>query len=251
MLEGGLLLVPLAEWAGLFMMIVARLSPVVFMMPGIGEQAIPVRVRLAVLLGFSIALLASGFVSAPSLSPFSNYLIVLLGELVIGFVVGVSLRAMLWVLSIAGSIIAQSIGLAQFLGVALQTEAQTITSNLLTLTGAAVLLTANFHVLVFSGIVNLYRVTPMSALGQPDVGFVVESLFSAFGFAVTLSWPFVLANLIYNICLGFINKAMPQMMVAFVGAPFMVGAGMTFLTVSAISLFFVWQDRAPQILGFG
>ncbi|MCR9196839.1 MAG: flagellar biosynthetic protein FliR, partial [Hyphomonas sp.] len=71
---------------------------------------------------------------------------------------------------------------------------------------------------------------------------------AAFAFAIMLSWPFVAMNLLYNICLGFINKAMPQMMVAFVGAPFLVGAGLFLLAVSIGSLLMVWQERIMQLI---
>jgi len=241
---------PLTDWAALYMIVVARLSAVIFLMPGIGEQVMPVRIRLALLLGASLALASSGLVSVPNIAPISGYLTLLVSELTIGLVLGVGMRGLLWILSIVGAIVAQSIGLAQFLGVALQTEAQTIVANLLSITGAAALLTMNFHVLAFVTIADLYRETPVGVLIGFDPGLTTDALFASFGFAVMLSWPFILANLIYNICLGFINKAMPQLMVAFVGAPFMVGAGLFLLMVSVISLFFVWQDRAPALFGW-
>ncbi|MEM6410062.1 MAG: flagellar biosynthetic protein FliR [Pseudomonadota bacterium] len=247
----GVEFLPLADWVTMFMAVLARLSPVIFLMPGIGEEAIPARVRLALLISLSLTISSMGVVDPISMSAGPGYIELLFGELLIGFVFGVSLRAMLWILNSVGAIVAQSIGLAQFLGVALQTEAQTITANLLSIAGAALLLTANFHVAVFANIMKIFESVPAHSLQNADIDFIIRALFDAFNFAITLSWPFVLASLIYNICLGFINKAMPQMMVAFVGAPFMVGAGLILLTVSALSLFFVWLERAPAIMGLG
>ena len=43
-------MIPLADWIAEYMIVVARLSFVIFLMPGIGEQVIPVQVR-ALLLG--------------------------------------------------------------------------------------------------------------------------------------------------------------------------------------------------------
>ena len=153
-------------------------------------------------------------------------------------------------LTIAGTVIAQSIGLAQFLGVALENEAQTVTSNLLSMAGTVVLLTANYHVAVVDGLMRLYSEIPLGQLTQVSWPMVFANFYSALNFALMLAWPFVAANLFYNICLGFINKALPSLMVAFVGAPFMVGAGVMLLAISIAGMLVVWKDRALQVIGW-
>jgi len=241
-------------WAALslfgsqFFIVLARLSLVIFMLPGIGEQVIPVRVRVLVLLSLSLAFTSMGIVTPVPILPLGGFLSVIVGEIAIGFCLGVSLRLAIWILSIVGSVVAQSIGLAQFLGVGLETEAQTLTSNLLGMAGAAILLTANYHVSAFESFVRLYGQVPMGGYGLIELSALIEAFFAAFNFALNLAWPFVTVSLIYNISLGFINKAMPQLMVAFVGAPFMVGAGVFILTVSVTSLLLVWKDRLPDFV---
>lgn len=243
-------LVPLAAWAAAFMIVVARLSFVVFFMPGIGEQVIPVQMRLLLLLGMATAYASSGIIQPTEFSPIPQYVALMAGEILIGLFLGVSLRVCIWILNIAGSIIAQSIGLAQFLGVALDTEAQTLTANILSMAGAAILITADYHVSVFVAFIDLYHTVPVGGHTNLEHGFFIEGLVSGFSFAVLLAWPFVTVNLIYNIALGFINKALPQMMVAFVGAPFMVGAGLFLLSVSIISLMLMWKERVPGLAGW-
>lgn len=239
-----------SSWVALFMLVVARLSLIVFFIPGIGEQTVPARVRLAVLLVVSLALTSNGVAEAPSFTPLSGYFGLMLGEVAIGFFLGASLRLAIWMLSIAGSVIAQSIGLAQFLGVALDQEAQTLTANLLSLAGAAILLTANFHVHVLAGIVRLYADVPLGGLGLLDWEMMAGNFFATLNFALLLAWPFVAVNLLYYICLGFINKALPQLMVAFVGAPFLVSAGAALLAISVTAMLLVWKERALQVIGW-
>jgi len=242
--------VPLADWAAAYMLVIARFSPIVFMMPGIGEQIIPVRIRLQFLLALAFLFTAGQIVPPASFVPFTSYFELMMGELFLGAILGVSLRVVIWALSVSGSIIAQSIGLSQFLGVAIEHEAQTITSNILIMAGAAVLLTANYHVAVVGSLVEMYGdFPPGNALGF-EYSELSLNIFQAFNFAVLLAWPFVAVNLIYNICLGFINKALPQLMVAFVGAPFMVGSGLILLTVASASLLYAWKSRAPQLMGW-
>ena len=237
-------------WMVLFMTVIARLSFVVFMMPGIGDQVISARTRLFVLLGMSAAIASTGVVEAPD-APGIGDLVMLLGsEVVIGFGLGALLRLSVWMLTIAGTVIAQSIGLAQFLGVALEHEAQTVTSNMLALAGTTILLTANYHVAVVDGLMGLYTEIPLGEVAQVSWPMIFDSFFKALSFALMLAWPFVAANLLYNICLGFINKALPSLMVAFVGAPFMVGAGVMLLAISIAGMLIIWKDRALQVIGW-
>ena len=97
---------------------------------------------------------------------------------------------------------------------------------------------------------TIYNDIPAGALGELEPMFLIERGFEAFAIAIMLAWPFVAVNLLYNICLGFINKALPSLMVAFVGAPFMIGAGILLLAFSISTILVVWADKAPAIIGW-
>lgn len=240
----------LAPLLAMFLLVVARLSFVIFFMPGIGEQVVPVQLRLMVLLAIAMAMASTGVVAIPSITPLSGYGALLLSEITIGFCLGAILRVSVWMLSIAGTIISQSIGLSQLLGVALEREAQSLTASMLSMAGTAILLTADFHLNAIASLMRLYTDIPVGALSALDWDLLIERSFSAVGFAVLLAWPFVAVNLLYNICLGFINKALPQLMVAFVGAPLMIGGGTILLALSVGGLLVVWKDRVVQIVGW-
>ena len=240
----------LAPLLAMFLLVVARLSFVIFFMPGIGEQVVPVQLRLMILLAIAMAMASTGVVAVPSLESLSGYGAILLSELTIGFCLGAILRVSVWMLSIAGTIISQSIGLSQLLGIALEREAQSLTGSMLSMAGTAILLTADFHLNAIASLMRLYGEIPVGALSALDWDLLIQRSFSAVGFAVLLAWPFVAVNLLYNICLGFINKALPQLMVAFVGAPLMIGGGTILLALSAVGLLVVWKDRVIQIVGW-
>ena len=240
----------LAPLLAMFLLVVARLSFVIFFMPGIGEQVVPVQLRLMILLAIAMAMASTGVVAVPSLESLSGYGAILLSELTIGFCLGAILRVSVWMLSIAGTIISQSIGLSQLLGIALEREAQSLTGSMLSMAGTAILLTADFHLNAIASLMRLYSDIPVGALSALDWDLLIQRSFSAVGFAVLLAWPFVAVNLLYNICLGFINKALPQLMVAFVGAPLMIGGGTILLALSAVGLLVVWKDRVIQIVGW-
>ena len=55
-------------------------------------------------------------------------------------------------------------------------------------------------------------------------------------------------SVIYNLTLGVINKAMPQLMVAFVGAPVITFGAIALLLVSAPLLLSVWLQAFEAFL---
>ncbi|MCR9270616.1 MAG: flagellar biosynthetic protein FliR [Hyphomonadaceae bacterium] len=238
----------LSHWVAQFIVTVARLSFVIALIPGIGEQMIPAQVRVYLLLGLAAAISGLGITDYVLPDNLTDFGIVIVTELLLSLFLGIGLRVVIWTLNIAGSVIAQSIGLAQPLGVALENESQTATANLLSMAGAALLFSMNFHVQVISSWIELYDTIPIGGSSWIAQAFLFDSIYAAFAFAILLAWPFVAMNLLYNVCLGFINKAMPQMMVAFVGAPFLVGAGMFLLAVSIAAMLMVWQDQIAQLI---
>ncbi|MEL6859738.1 MAG: flagellar biosynthetic protein FliR [Pseudomonadota bacterium] len=238
----------LSHWVAQFVLTVARLSFVIALLPGIGEQVIPAQIRVYLLLGLSAAISGLGITNYVLPDSLTDIGIVVVTELLLSLFLGIGLRVVIWSLNIAGSVIAASMGLSQPLGVALENESQTATANLLSMAGAALLFSMNFHLQVISSWISLYDSIPVGGQSWIAQAFLFDSIYAAFAFAVLLAWPFVAMNLLYNICLGFINKAMPQMMVAFVGAPFLVGAGMFLLAVSIGAMLMVWQDQISRLI---
>ena len=76
----------------------------------------------------------------------------------------------------------------------------------------------------------------------------VSRISFSFAMAFSLAAPFVIASLIYNVALGVINKAMPQLMVAFVGAPAITAGGLILLFVAAPLLLSVWINGLEALL---
>ena len=77
-------------------------------------------------------------------------------------------------------------------------------------------------------------------------GRIVRALGSAvsvsFRFGLILAAPFVAVSLLYNLALGVINRAMPQLMVAFVGAPAITFAALLLLALTAPLILSVWVE---------
>jgi flagellar biosynthesis protein FliR len=240
----------LAAWLTGYFAVLARLSFIVFLMPGLGEQVIPARVRVFVLIGLSAIMSSAGVIALPGEQTVSTLMGMIASELAIGLALGVMLRLAIWVLAICGALLAQAMGLSQFMGVSLEDESQTLIANILTLAGSAVLVTADVHVRVVAALIDLYAVIPAGDFLAVDIAQLTRALIAGLTFAVLLAWPFVLVSFLYNVCLGFLNKALPSLMVSFVGAPFMVGAGLVMLAFTITGLLLMWQERALDLAGW-
>jgi flagellar biosynthetic protein FliR len=70
----------------------------------------------------------------------------------------------------------------------------------------------------------------------------------AFALAFTLAAPFVIGSGLYNLALGAINRAMPQLMVAFIGAPALTLGGLVLMLISAPLMIGVWLSAFTTML---
>ena len=98
--------------AATFMLVFARIGAMVMLLPGLGESNIPVRIKLAIALLLTLIILplhrAAYQVDMTSLTPL---LVLMLHEIVVGIVLGATARVTLAALAVAGSVIAQQLGL--------------------------------------------------------------------------------------------------------------------------------------------
>ena len=98
--------------AATFMLVFARVAAMVMLLPGFGESNIPVRVKLSIALLLTLIILplhrTAYQVDLQSIAPL---VVLMLHEIVIGVVLGATARVTLSALQVAGSVIAQQLGL--------------------------------------------------------------------------------------------------------------------------------------------
>ena len=234
-------LVNLAEatvWTAV--LIFVRVGAALALMPGLGDSAVPQRVKLALAFAFTLVLtpIMSGPLGqvAPALAPLG-------GEVVAGLILGIGLRLFVLALQTAAAIIAQATTLSQlFAGTA--PEPQPAIGNLLSIAGVALALSTGLHVTATKLVVLSYDILPAGLL--PDAAAVatwgLDLVSRTFALAFSLAAPFVIAATIYNLALGAINRAMPQLMVSMVGAPALTLGGLALLAIATPVLLAVWHS---------
>ena len=220
-----------------------RIGTAVALLPAFGERSVPNRVRLGIALAFT-AIVAPSLESSPTWpTEIGATALLFLTEVFIGMVLGLAVRMFVLALQTAGSIAAQSTSLSQlFAGSGV--DPLPALGHLLVVSGLALAVIADLHIYVTIAAVESYVLFPVGSIvaGEPMADWGVRHVSHAFGLAFSLAAPFVLASLVYNLALGVINKAMPQLMVALVGAPAITGGTIILLALSAPFLLQVWLD---------
>ena len=235
---------------GMFLVFL-RVGAVAALLPGFGEQIVPVRVRLGAAIALSVLTwplvrhLLPG--SAPSTMAF---VLMFLAEAANGLIIGIGFRLLVMVLQLAGSVAAQSTSLSQMFGAGATPDPMPAIGNILFIAGVAIAMVAGLHVKAVLALALSYDMLPPGQFAQPSdlASWGVGQVSSAFALAITLAAPFILASLVYNIALGAINRAMPQLMVAFIGAPAIAGGGIVLLMLASPVILEVWYGTFLNLL---
>ena len=229
-------------WIGLAVFI--RVGAMIATLPAFGDQPVPMRVRLALTLVFTL-IVAPGIATeiTPTPDTFLKAFEVLGKEVITGLFFGLFLRFFILALQIAGSIAAQSTSLSQIFGGTTGVDPQPAIGHLLVVAGTALAALSGLHIQVAAYILNSYAFVPFGSgiKGQTFVEVGVSEISRTFSLGFTLAAPFLIASLVYNVILGVINRAMPQLMVSFVGAPAITAGGLLILFLASPFMLSIWN----------
>lgn len=252
---GGELAAALAVWQGTWLwagfLLFLRVGTIAALAPGFGEQSVPVRIRLALGLAFTLCILPLMAAEMPAATGFAARLFMAVAEVGAGLVFGILLRLLVLALQTAGSIASQSVSLAQIAGGGISADPAPAAGHLLVVGGIALAMAAGLHLRLAAYLVEGYALIPPgtfpSAEAVTDAG--VAAVSRSFALAFSLALPFVIAALLYNVTLGLINRAMPQLMVTFIGAPFLTGGSIVLLFATAPFMLPLWTRALEVGLG--
>ena len=232
--------------AAVFVLAFARIGAMVMLLPGLGEQNIPVRVKLSIALLLTLIILplhrAAYQVDLQSLA---GPMVLMVHEIVIGIVLGATARVTLSALQVAGAVIAQQMGLGFVTSVdPTQGQQGVLIGNFLTMLGVTLLFATDSHHLVISALNDSYAVFgPGEIMPSGDVAALATSAFTAaFRIGLQLSAPFLVFGLVFNIGLGVLARLMPQMQVYFVGVPLSIFAGFLIFGIVIVAMMGTFLD---------
>jgi flagellar biosynthetic protein FliR len=236
-------------WLGFAVFI--RAGAMMAVVPAFGEQYIPVRLRLGITLAFTMIVapaVANGI--GPPPTTLGGYLVALGPEVIVGLFFGLALRFFVFALQVSGVIAGQSTSLSQIFGGSAGVDPQPAMGRVLVVAGMALAAIMGLHVKLVAYMMHSYEMVPFGTFIASETVMVlgVQEVARAFALGFTLAAPFVIASLIYNVTLGVINRAMPQLMVSFVGAPAITAGGLLLLMIAAPVMLAIWMAAFSEFM---
>jgi flagellar biosynthesis protein FliR len=235
-----------------FLLVFARTGTMLMLLPGLGEQNISPRLRLTIALILAGVLLPlhqrAYHIDTSALGP---TIVLLVEEILIGAVLGLTARLTISALEVAGSVIAQQLGLGFVTAVdPTQGEQGVIIGNFLTLLGITLFFATNMHYLVIAALNDSYTLfEPGEIPATGDVAALVTKITAgAFRVGIQLSAPFLVFGLVFNVALGVLSRLMPQMQVYFVALPASILIGLLFLLLVLGTMMNFFLDYAGGVL---
>jgi flagellar biosynthetic protein FliR len=238
--------------AATFLLVFARTGTMIMLLPGIGEQGISPRMRLTVAIILAAVIVPLHrqdyhFV-AGSLAP---AIVMVVEEIIIGAVLGISARLAISALDIAGAIISQALGLGFVTTVdPSQGEQNMIIGNFLTMLAITLFFATDMHHLVIAALNDSYTLfAPGEVPSTGDVAALVTKVTAgAFRIGIQLSAPFMVYALLFNIGLGVLSRLMPAMQVYFLAMPASILGGFLFLILVLGAMMGMFLDYTAGVL---
>lgn len=225
-------------------LVFCRIGTCLMVLPAIGSARVPVQVRLMLCFGASAAVSAAigpfdamrqGTPPVPILSG------LILAEIGKGLYIGFMARFFFASLQFLVEAAANAIGLSFAEASPEDGESQQALTSLMTIAASALFVITDQHLEILRALVQSYRVLPFGVPLNQETEMVtlMAALARASLLAMQVSSPFLVYAIVINFIFGILNRLAPQIPVAFVSAPFIVGGGLL--------LFFFLSDEIFEI----
>lgn len=212
----------ISQWIGQHFWPFFRLASFMMVIPFVGTQLVPARVRLGLALLITV-LVVPMIPAVPRVDAFSaDAVVITLQQILIGVGMGFALTALFQLFVVAGQMIAMQMGLgfasmvdpANGVNVPVLAQIYSITITLL-------YLAMNGHLVAFDVFIESFYTLPigLEGLGQAGVWSLAHRVSWMFVSAMLLALPAVTAVFIVNISFGVMTRAAPQMNIFALGFP--------------------------------
>jgi flagellar biosynthesis protein FliR len=237
----------------LMTLVFARIGSAVMVLPGFGELTVPPRVRLGFALALSFVLFPLIAPALPAAPPaLYAFLVLLIGEMLIGIAIGLIARIVVSSLQVAGTIIGFNNGLASAMLFDPNAGQQgAITGAFLSALGVTMLFTTNMHHLMIMALVDSYALfVPGAALPIGDFSEMASHLVGEsflIGFQIAL--PIMIVGTVIYVAMGLMSRLMPQLQVFFIALPVQIVVGFSILAIMLGAGMMMFIDSFETAIG--
>ncbi len=217
-----------------FLVLISRIGGLLAAIPVLSGQAVPVKVKVALIL--TLGVLLAPMVSLPVV-PYDPLALAagLVSEMTIGLAIGLAVRLFFSALEVAGELIGiqMGFGVVQLFDPA--TAHQTpIIGRYFTLLASLVFLSLNGHMFLVATILSSYEAIPAFGASLPrEVGDDVLRLSqNMFALGLKMAAPVLVVIFMINILLAMLGRAVSQINVFVISFPVTIAGGLAVLALS-------------------
>ena len=240
----------IAAWISSFLLPLFRIAAVLMVMPIIGPQLVPQRVRLYLALAITLVLIPV-LPPMPHVDALSLQSILLIAEqIIIGAMLGFSLQLFFHIFVFAGQLVSMQMGLgfASMMDPATGVSVPVLGQFLLMLV-TLLFLAMNGHLVVFEVLAESFVTLPVGqTLEVGHYAILAGRLSWVIGAALLLVLPAISALLVINIAFGVMTRAAPQLNIFTIGFPLTLVMGLIIFWISTSDILLQYQNIATDAL---
>ena len=216
------------EYLEVFLLVMVRISAMVYIMPFFGDRSIPVKVKIAI--SFFLAVLVGNTVdyNAVSYTGVIGYSILVVKEAITGLLIGMAANLSLYILDFSGHMLSLELGLSMATEFDPTSNMQsTVISNFLKYSFMLMFLVTDMHYYLIDALYGSFETIPIG--GMVPNGGVVSSMvkyitdYFVIGFRIIL--PVFSCILVINVVLGILARIAPQMNMFVIGMQLKIFVG--------------------------
>ncbi|MGV8078689.1 MAG: flagellar biosynthetic protein FliR [Syntrophales bacterium] len=224
------------EQVGAFLFIFLRMGAMVSLLPIFGDRPVLIRVRAG--LSLILSFLVFPFVD-PNVQALTGNIVSLIlamaGEVLIGVVLGLSVRCLFAGIQYAGEMAGLQMGffIANVLD-PVESRQVSVIAEIQYMMALVIFLVLDGHHALLQGVTESFRIVPLGGfqISGPLVQTIFEWTRGVFVIALKIGAPVIAALIFTNVALGIVARTVPQINVFIVGFPLQIAVGFIFFGLS-------------------
>jgi flagellar biosynthetic protein FliR len=226
--------------AATFILLALRIGGMLLIAPVFSNTAVPLKLRVAIIVIFSVVLMPvarAHATGAPPLTPLT-----FCSETIIGFGLGIGAAVVIGAASAAGDLMSVQMGLAGASVLDPMTNIQVpVLGQFMTAFVTLLLLSSGGHLVMINGLGASLSVLPVGTVPDLSAGMLVMAKLGGqlLSLGIMFSAPVMAATMLTNVSLAILTRAAPQLQIITVAFPLQIVTGL-FTLAAGLSLTSVW-----------
>ncbi len=233
-------------WAFAFVLVLCRCSAAVMLLPGVGEAEAPAVFRA----GLTIALVLLVLPTVGQVPPAEGWACAAMvaAELLCGGVLGWLARCIVLALPMAGQLISFMTGLSSVISPDPALGQSSAIMRLFSIAAPVLVLGTGLWALPVAALLGSYDLVPPGHMVPVADGAeaAVSAVTAAFGLALRLAAPFVIASVVWQVALGLLSRLVPQLQVYFASIPGQIAGGLALLGLLSAGIADAWVQAVRE-----